>query len=227
MYSYYGAVIAIGLLLAPAAVAQNPPAAPTDQPASAQPAAPVAQVDGFRSAKWGMTDAQVKDAIRKDFNIAPDKTKSDENLSERTTVLTITVPDLVESTGAARVSYIFGYTSKKLIQVNVLWGAAVDPQASPDKIVAAANELRQLFVDSGYQPDTVVTNAKLPDGSVIVFKGQDADKHTTILRLAAGTVTPTAAKGEQAKPVETAALSLSYILDASNPDIYRIKKGLF
>ncbi|HZK90666.1 MAG TPA: hypothetical protein VFC56_11010 [Stellaceae bacterium] len=225
MHRYRGAMAAAALLLASTAFAQSAPAPPTDQPA--QQAAPEARVDGFRSAKWGMSDAQVKEAIRKDFNITPDKMKSEENLAERTSVLTITVPDLLESTGAARVSYIFGYAAKKLIQVNVLWGGAVDPQASPEKIVAAANELRQLFVDSGYQPDTVVTNAKMPDGSVLVFKGQDADKHTTLLRLAAGTMTPAPAKGEKPKPVEAAALSLSYILDAANPDIYRLKKGLF
>jgi hypothetical protein len=225
MYRYRGMVVAAALFLSPAAVAQNAPAPATDQPA--QPAATDVHVDGFRSAKWGMTDAQVKDAIHKDFNIAPDKVKADENLSERTTVLTITVPDLLESTGAARVSYIFGYTSKKLIQVNVLWGEAVDPQTSPEKIVAAANELRQLFIDAGYQPNSIMTNTKMPDGSVLVFKGQDTDKHTTLLRLAAGTVSPATAKGTDAKPVETAALSLSYILDPSSPDIYRIKKGLF
>lgn len=225
MYSFCGAVFGVVLLLGSAASAQTAPAPQTEQPAPQ--AAPEAHVDGFRSAKWGMTEAQVKEAVRKDFNIAPDKMKSEENLSERTTVLTVTVTDLLDATGAARVSYIFGYTTKKLIQVNVLWGTAVDPQASPERIVAAANELRQLFVDSGYQQSTVVTNAKLPDGSVLVFKGQDADKHTTLLRLAAAAATSTPAKGEQAKPVAAAALSLSYILDPTSPDIYRIKKGLF
>ena len=225
MYRYCGAMLAAALLLAPGALAQSNSMSATAQPV--QSAASDAHVDGFRSAKWGMTDAQVKEAIRKDFGIAPDKTSSEENLAERTTVLSVTVPDLLEATGTARISYIFGYASKKLIQVNVLWGNAVDPQASAERIVAAANELRQLFVDSGYQADTIVTNAKMPDGSVLVFKGQDAEKHTTLLRLAAGTVTRPPAKGEQAKPVETAALSLSYILDAINPDIYRLKKGLF
>ena len=222
----YRVVAAVAVLLsAPAAFAQNAPPAPADQ--AAQPAA-AAHVDGFRSAHWGMTDAQVKDAIRKDFNIGADKVKSEDNLAERTTALTITVPDLLEGAGTARVSYILGYSSKKLIQVNVLWGNAADPQAAAEKVIAGANELRQLFVDAGYQPDTVVTNAKLPDGSILVFKGQDADKHTTLLRLQAGSVAPSApAQGaEPPKPVEATALSLSYVLDAANPDIYRLKKRL-
>jgi hypothetical protein len=224
------ATVALFLL---ALVPLSPDGRAADQPA--QPAAGTepapaekARVDGFRSAKWGMTEAQVKDAIRKDFGIAADKIQSEDNLSERTAALTVSVPDLLEGAGAARVSYIFGYASKKLIQVNLLWGGAVDLQAPPDKIVAAANELRQLFVDAGYQPDTIVANAKLPDGSILVFKGQDADKRTTIMRLAAGTFTPPANPGaEPPKPVPTTALSLSYILDAANPDIYRLKKGSF
>lgn len=205
---------------AQAAVPATQPAAP----ATAGPAAPSARVDGFRSAQWGMTEAQVKAAIRKDFNIAPDKIGSEENLAERTHVLTVLVPSLLEDAGTARVSYIFGYATKKLIQVNVLWGTAVDPQISPEKIVAAADQLRQLLVDSGYQPQTIVANARLRDGEVLVFEGQDADKHTTVLRLAAAAQAPRR-KGE--KPTTATALSLSYVMDAQNPDIYRLKKGQF
>jgi len=226
-------MIAALVLLPAIAWAQIAPAAkPADAPPSAaapQPATPAEQahVDGFRSAKWGMIDAQVKAAIRADFNIADDKIKHTENLAEKTQVLTIAVPDLLEGAGMAQVSYIFGYTSKKLIQVNALWGTAADPQATPDKIVAAADQLRLLFLDSGYDPATVTANAKMADGSILVFQGQDSDKHTTLLRLAAGATTPPAKDGKPGKPVEVTALSLSYILDAREPDIYRVKKGLF
>ena len=134
--------------------------------------------------------------------------------------------DLLEGAGTAQVSYIFGYASKKLIQVNALWGTAADPQATPEKIVAAADQLRLLFLDSGYDPQTVSANVKMGDGSILVFQGQDADKHTTLLRPATGTVAP-AAPGKSEKPTAVAALSLSYVLDAREPDIYRLKKGQF
>jgi hypothetical protein len=232
-------VVTIATLLAalPAAVwAQGAPGTPAAKPAEAppsaaapQPATPAEQahVDGFRSTKWGMTEAQVRGAIHADFNIPDDKIKHTENLAEKTQVVSAVVPDLLEGAGNAEVSYIFGYTSKKLIQVNVLWGTAVDAQATPDKMVAAADQLRLLFLDSGYQPGTITANAKMADGSILVFQGQDADKHTTLLRLAAGTTTPSGRNGKPEKPVAVAALSLSYILDATAPDIYRVKKGLF
>ena len=226
------AVVAAVLSALPMTARAQTAAKPADTPSSAAPpqqAAPAAtaHVEGFRSAKWGMTEAQVKGAIRADFNIAEDKLKSAENLAEKTQVLTVTVPELLEGAGTAQVSYIFGYTSKKLIQVNILWGSMLDTQTTPPKIAAAAEQLRVLFLGEGYDPQTVATNARAPDGSVLVFEGQDMDKHTTVLKLASGTVTPNDASGKPGKPVEAAALTLSYILDAKDPDIYRIKKGQF
>jgi len=213
------------LLVTPAALAAD-----HEPPASAAPAPPAAptqpeHVEGFRSAQWGMTEAQVKAAIGKDFKIAPEKIKGEENLAERTHVLTILVADLLEGAGTARVSYIFGYATKKLIQVNLLWGTAIDPQIPADKILAAADQLRQLFLESGYEPQSIVTNARISDGEVLVFKGEDADKHATVLRLAA--VAHPARKGSPEKPAAATALALSYILDPHAPDIYRLKKGQF
>src|SRR5437588_82277 len=83
------------------------------------------------------------------------------------------------------------------------------PQAAAERILAAADQLRQLLLDSGYEPHSLVTNARMNDGEVLVFKGEDADKHTTILRLAAA-AQPARRSGE--KPATaTTALALSYI----------------
>ncbi|MGE5268199.1 MAG: hypothetical protein ACM3JG_00860 [Thiohalocapsa sp.] len=218
------ALTALLLPAAPAAAVEHELAAPSAAAPSAAPAERV-HVEGFRSAHWGMSEAEVRAAIARDFRIPADRIKSEENLAERTHVLSVVVPDLLEGAGAGRVSYIFGYTTKKLIQVNILWGTAVDPQIAPDRVVAAADQLRQLLVDSGYEPESVISNARLSDGEVLVFKGEDAEKHTTVLRLAAAS--HPAGRG-QAKTRKTAtALALSYIFDARNPDIYRLKKGQF
>jgi hypothetical protein len=228
------AAIAAALLLTSTAAAPQPaPAAPeprqppeaTAPPPEAKPAERV-KIEGFRSARWGMDAAQVKAAIHKDFGIPAEKVKTEENAAERTMVLSLTVNDLLEGAGPTRVSYIFGFKTKKLIQVNILWGTPVDPQAQPEKIVAAGNQLRQLFLDSGYEPETVVTNARMADGTILVYQGQDADKHTTVLRLASGSA-PVPGKGSKEARAETVALSLSYILDSRSPDIFRLKKGQF
>jgi hypothetical protein len=231
-FAFGAAVIAV-LLLNPAVAVSQPappasdqrqPPGPTATPSESEPVEQ-AKVEGFRSARWGMDAAQVKAAIHKDFGVPADKVKTEENAAERTTVLTIAVNDLLEGAGPARISYILGYKTKKLIQATVLWGTPIDPQAQPEKVVAAANQLRQLFLDSGYQPETVVANARMADGTILVFQGQDTDKHTTVLRLA-NTAAPT--KGSKAEAAgASVVLSLSYILDSRSPDIFRLKKGQF
>ena len=224
-------VIVLAAPLAPLAAAQ--PANPSkdeQQPAAQAPNAENAepfQIDGFRSAHWGMTDAQVKAAIRKDFNIAPEKVQTEENASERTTVLTIMVGDLLEGAGKARVSYILGYSGKKLIQVNIVWGTTVDPQTKPDRIVAAANQLRALFLSYPYQPDTVASNVPTADGTITVFQGQDAEKHMTLLRLVSTPAPPAPKNAKSESPGPTVVLFLSYVMDVRNPDVYRLKKGQF
>jgi len=203
-------------------------AQPQDQ--AAEPAEP-ARVEGFRSARWGMTDAQVKAALLKDFNIAADKLQTEENTSERTTVLSATVNEPLEGAGKARVSYILGYSSKKLIQVNVVWGTAIDPQVKPERVVAAANQLRALFLSSGYDPATMASNVATGQGTITVFQGQDSEKHTTLLRLVSSPApAPAKQRGKNEKQEAAApqvALLLSYVQDARNPDIYRLKKGQF
>jgi hypothetical protein len=198
---------------------------PPVEAAPATEAPSPANVGGFRSAAWGMDDGEIKAAIQKDFGIPASNVSTIENAVERTTVLTTTVRDMLEGAGTARLSYILGYKSKKLIQVTLLWGTPVDPRVPAENIVTAANQLRQLLLDSGYEPKTITINARLADGSILVFEGQDAAKHMTQLRLAS---TPSAAKGSQKKGgVASIALSLSYVLDSHNPDIFRLKKGQF
>jgi hypothetical protein len=229
----FGAAVVAVLLLNPAVAVSQPEPPASDQrqlpEAATKPpeneAVQHVKVEGFRSAHWGMDGNQVKAAIHKDFSVPVEKVKTEENAAERTTILTATVNDLLEGAGPARISYILGYKTKKLIQVTILWGTPVDPQAQPEKIIAAANQLQQLFLDSSYQPETVVTNARTADGTILVFQGQDADKHTTVLRLAN---TQASAKGSKAEAAGgSAALSLSYTLDSRSPDIFRLKKGQF
>lgn len=230
MTGWFGTTALAAVLLFAASGAVSPGwSAGQPSQTSAQPPAgtggDTVHVDGFRGAKWGMTEAEVKAAIAGEFKIPTDKLKPESNASERTGVLTVQLPELIEGAGVARVSYIFGYTTKKLIQVNLVWGTPVDPQTRPEGVVAAANQLRDLFMSQGYAPGTVVANARASDGEVIVFQGQDADRHTTLLRLVSAPLPAKEAKKEKSPPMT--ALFLSYILDSRNPDIFRLKKGSF
>ena len=184
-----------------------------------------ARVDGFRSAAFGMSEAQVRDAIRKDFNLAKDKVAAEESPTDRTLSLSVTVNDLLPEAGPARINYVFGYKSKKLMQVHVVWGGGQTPAVKPEKLQLAAATLQQYFLGEGFPQDKMVTNGRTPDGTVVVFQGFDSQKRLALLRYI-GAEPGAKEKGEKtAAPPPT--LWLSYVQDLQNPDVYRIPKGQF
>lgn len=113
------ALLTISLIayFGPTAIAEKSAAAESEaeQGAPEQPSGPPATIAGFRQALFGMNEEQVRQAIRKDFPAAAGKISNAVNPSEKTMVLSLTVSDLLPNTGYARISYIFGYRSKKLI----------------------------------------------------------------------------------------------------------------
>jgi hypothetical protein len=203
--------------------AKAPPSEIRQGAAADQPSEPPALIDGFRNARFGMSEEQVRQAIRKDFPAAVAKLASAVHPSEKTTVLSIGAADLLPNTGNARISYIFGYRSKKLIQINAVWTSDGNP-ASDEAIVAAANSLRDYFVAQRYKPDSVVANRQLADNAIVVFRANDLQGRTLLLVLSGAAA---AARSEEKKEQPPLTLKLSYILDAAHPDIFRIAKGQF
>jgi hypothetical protein len=180
------------------------------------------QVDGFRSAKFGADEKAVRAAIKADFSIEASAVKVEENALEKTTALVIEVPAL-EPGGKAQVAYILGYQSRKLIQVNVVWGAPIDPAAGGDHLTGAAVLLRNYFAEQPFPADRRVQDQRLPDGSALFFQGADPKGRQVSLILFAGS-TPAKA-GEKPAPIYS--LRLSYIADPRAPDVYRLKAGSF
>jgi hypothetical protein len=191
-----------------------------------QPATPnaAATIEGFRDARFAMSEQQVRAAIRSDFPAAASSLTSTVNPSEKTTVLSLVVPDLLPHTGKAHISYIFGYRSKRLIQVNILWSS--DRSAAGDEaIVGAANSLRDYFVSENFRPDSVVANRQLAPNTILVFRGSDDQKRTILLVLSG--VAATARADDRKVPRPPLTLELSYIEDAAHPDVFKISKGQF
>ena len=78
------------------------------------------QVEGFRSARWGMTEAQVKTAIQKDFNIPVDKEQAEAyNTSAYPTVLK-NLEKFLDGQPKVRVSNVISSTSHKLTAAAVV-----------------------------------------------------------------------------------------------------------
>jgi hypothetical protein len=195
----------------------------SDQPPS-PPAGPPATIEGFRQALFGMSEEQVRQVIRKDFPAVAAKISSAIHPSEKTTVLSVTVADLLPNTGNAHVFYIFGYRSKKLIQINIVW-TSEGSAASDETVVGTANSLRDYFASQNFKPDSAVANRQLAENTILVFRANDRDGRTVLLVLSGVAAAAREEKKGPRPPLLT--LELSYILDSAHPDVFQIAKGQF
>lgn len=185
-----------------------------------------AVLDGFRSAKFGMNENKVKKAITKDFKIPNRKIKKTTNPTEQTISLSISVPKLFGHGGPATIGYVFGHQSKKLIQVNVIWGLGTsNKNVGGQTVVDAANLLRTYFAKKKYKDDgSLVINAKMDETKIMVFRGTDQKGRMAVLVLD----NPKPLKDESAKDAsKRISLQLSYILNPHKPDILTIEEGMF
>ena len=176
-------------------------------------------IDGFRSAKFGMNEKQVIKAIGKDFKIPPNKIKQKIQSSQKTAYFMMMVPNLMHIGGTAKITYIFGYKSKRLIHVNVDWGKGMGKNKDPKVLEDAAILLRNHFTKNRYQEELYAVNAKVNDKTIIVFRGQDKKNRMIYLRLYYPQGT------DKKKAGGNIALSLSYSLNAKNPDTFDTTKG--
>ena len=131
---------------------------------------------------------------------------------------------IIPGSGPAQIGYIFGYLTKGLIQVNLLWGQSVDPDVTPASVVATANILRNYFVRQGFSQDRMVLNLRLADDSIIVFRGTDDEGRMALLHLIG--IRKVVGEGGEAE-MKKFALKLSYIEDTVGPDIFRVEPGEF
>jgi len=213
------AALMIAMLASPA-IAQNRPATASPAPS---PAAKQVQVEGFRNARFGMTESQIRDAIGKDFKLSGDAIQRVEEPTERTTALIVKVNDLLPDSGPAVIAYLLGYKTKKLFRVNVIWGQEIGSPTKPEQVVGTANALRNYLLGQGYRQEGLILNQSLGDDNVLVFQGSDAQGRLTELIL--GITKKPPAQPDAQPEVAGASLRLSYVEKPKEPDIYRVPGG--
>lgn len=215
--------VSLGALAVGMAFASVGYAATKTDSAAAQQAeqAPVA-INGFRSATFGMDKAAVIAAITKDFGLTEADIAQGQNTVERTELLTVKVPDLLEGGGTAQVSYIFGYTSKALIQVGASWNATIDPAMTDAQLVANSDVLGSHFAAGNYAPGSL-TAATAVENGILLFRGLDPEGRSAILLLQGNYEEDT--NGRNA--LKPTGLALLYSVNPDTPDIFRIKDGNF
>ena len=204
---------------------------PASTVAPAAPAAPGADyaINGFRTATFGMDEAQVKAAITRDFGVAADKITSGSNAMQHTNLLVVHT-NLPPGPGEATVSYIFGATSHKLIHVNVAWGTAQVPtSADRTAIVAAGAQLSSYFKAQPWDPKTQARSGLVGNGQgLLMFDATDAKGGNVQVEIDNLPLSRTVnGKTETTDPKGPAVLRVSYAQDAAHPDVFSIKPGSF
>lgn len=180
-----------------------------------------ATVNGFRSAQFGMTERDVIKAVKDDFGLGKNAISRKVHPNEKTVTLGIEVKKLLPESGTAKVFYILGYKSQRLIHINVIWGKPVTKDPNAEQVVATANQLRNHFAQKKYQKEGFALNAQLGEGVILVFQGKDKKGRAARLLLS----NPKAEDDKKAG--ENIALTLSYIEKPEDPDVFRIKEGDF
>jgi hypothetical protein len=183
----------------------------------AEPEPVGANIDGFRSAKFGMAEAEVLNSILKDFGVEAKSVRKSFSNTEKTWRFEILIPDLISDAGEATAVYMFGYQSKQLHQVHLFWGEPFDPEPGFSKILVAKRELEHHFSKRVFLENSVQKNVPLTKDLLLVFKGSDVKGRMVAMTLD----NPNTSEDQQNK--SDASLRLSLIENPVNPDVYKTK----
>ena len=206
------------------------------QDANAQGTRPVAAtlgpyvVSGFRSAKFGMSESEVRAAITRDFGLPDRNIRRAENGVDGTAALLARVEKLDPAPGPAAISYVFGATSKRLMHVNIVWAAsAAEAAGQRSKFVAAGQRLSRHFMQYRWRNNVVITGTKVGPSSLVTFLGKDSKGGAAEVRLDGVLLIDNATAkplnpGIELGPVR---LRVSYAENPNKPDIKRVEKGTF
>lgn len=197
-------------------------------PASAQEL-PKYEVTGFRDAHFGMTEQDVRAVIAKSFGVKPADIVAGTNPIEGTTVLTTHVAALDPAPGPAQIVYIFGHNSKKLIQVNVIWGDDKPKVGDPSALITAGTRLERYFAGFAWRKDAARAGIPVGENTIVLFSGED-EKKGAVRLIADGVKYQMQREGKQTtspEPKGPPKLIINYIADRENPDIAKIDKGKF
>ncbi|ABK44672.1 conserved hypothetical protein [Magnetococcus marinus MC-1] len=188
------------------------------------------QVDGYKGAKFGMSEKALLATLKKEFPEAYKDLVTVEHKHNQQKVFSLRLENLIEGAGPAVVTYFMGYRSKLLVHVNVTWGDLVipDSQAKFDDLKVAADLLTNYFQGYRFKPDSLVVGKMQSKQDILFFKGRDDKNRELRLQLSVRGV-ESGQKDKAGKPVvePRSFLQLSYIADPENPDIYRIQPGAF
>jgi len=189
----------------------------------AQTAAKPVLIDGFRSAKFGMSETETLKAIKGDFALSNNAISQTTNPVTGTHLLKISVKNLLPNSGQAVVTYSFGYKSDKLDEIDVTWDAK-DPGNSPAVLLQNGAVLQNYFLSENFPPGSVTGSALLTNGNLLLFRASDSAGHGVAMFIS-GPATHDAANNKT--NITPADLTVAYAADPMHPDVFKVTPGAF
>lgn len=133
-----------------------------------------AEILGFRSAAFGMSQGEVRKAIAKDFGITGGAVQSLVNRKQHTKILAVGLPRVDPGPCPAAISYIFDDARGKLVAINVEWAypgnANIYQRAA---IMIAAQRLSHYFAALPKQPVHRQPVGALGPQTVLLYAARD------------------------------------------------------
>lgn len=226
MFRLIAIVFSIGAVFMWLGVVAAPVAAQEHSALPEVDAVPFHYITGFRSARWGMDEEQVRQAIVADFQIPDTSIGQLVNPDEATTVLVAELPSLSPGPGPAAVYYVFGATSNKLMHISVIWTTSDTPTDTERTHIAVAGmQLANYFSGLHWKPDGAITGVSLEPGEVLTFAGVDPDDAG--VEVIVSGVMMTDEDGNAIAPNGPAMLVISYFARFGSPDIVTVEPGSF
>jgi hypothetical protein len=186
-------------------------------------------VTGFRDARFGMTEPEVRATARDSFGAKDDEMTVTVNPTDGITKLIVHVMMLEPGLGEGRVEYLFGYKSQRLVQVNVVWGLDTNPPRNNSAMIAGAARLQRYFLGFTWANRSVRASVPIDDSAVLVFSGEDRKSGavTVAIEGVRYDVGPNGVVRYYPERLSPPKLVVSYIADRSDSDVRSISSGAF
>jgi hypothetical protein len=210
-------LVAAGTLVISRIVPPEPPKAVT--PLTAEPVAIGGfEITGFRTARFGMKEPELYEALAKDFGVSAANLAIMDAAGLGARSVSFLLDGLVPGAGVAQISYLFGYAEKDLIQISATWGGPTRPEAAAAEVETAAADLKRYFRAMPLDPASVAFDLPQADGTLVLARARDPKGHVAMLIRS---------EAPNAAGVRRPKLELVYIRDDKRPDVFRIQKGMF
>jgi len=142
--------------------------------AIAQSKLPAYEVTGFRDERFGMTEPEVREVVKKAFDVDDgDMTSMPADRITGATRLMVHVQSLDFGFGEPVVEYLFGYRQHRLFKVDVVWGRDRNPQFTDAAMIAGALRLQGYFLGFAWAERSVRIGVPLDERAVVLFTAED------------------------------------------------------